>query len=109
MKPAGTAYVLTGVVIVLAAVAALGMYQRYTTKPWTRDGQVRANIVGIASRVEGPIIQIPIREHGDAGKTAANFDDPQARPYLESICVHLVNGLAARHASKPPMPSLPTL
>lgn len=54
-------------------------------------------------------IQIPIREHGDAGKTAANFDDPQARPYLESICVHLVNGLAARHASKPPMPSLPTL
>ena len=63
MKPAGTAYVLTGVVILLAAVAALGMYQRYTTKPWTRDGQVRANIVGIASRVEGPIIQIPIRDN----------------------------------------------
>ena len=54
-------------------------------------------------------IQIPIREHGDAGKTAANYDDPQARPYLESICSRLVGGLAARHAAAPPMPALPTL
>jgi RND family efflux transporter MFP subunit len=77
MKPAGTAYVLTGVVIVLAAVAALGMYQRYTTKPWTRDGQVRANIVGIASRVEGPIIQIPIRDNQPVKKGDLLFEvDP---------------------------------
>lgn len=54
-------------------------------------------------------IQIPIREHGDAGKTAANFDDSQTRPYLESICGNLVRELAHRHASAPPMPSLPTL
>jgi ATP-binding protein involved in chromosome partitioning len=54
-------------------------------------------------------IQIPIREHGDAGKTAANYDDAQARPYLETICSRLVGGLAARNASAPPMPSLPTL
>jgi len=77
MKPAGTAYVLTGVVILLAAVAALGMYQRYTTKPWTRDGQVRANIVGIASRVEGPIIQIPIRDNQPVKKGDLLFEvDP---------------------------------
>ena len=44
-----------------------------------------------------------------AQKTVANFDDPQARPYLESICENLVSGLAHRHASAPPMPSLPTL
>ena len=54
-------------------------------------------------------IQIPIREHGDAGKTVSNFDDVQTRPYLESICENLVSGLAHRHASAPPMPSLPTL
>jgi ATP-binding protein involved in chromosome partitioning len=54
-------------------------------------------------------IQIPIREHGDAGKTAANYDDPAARPYLESICERLVGHLAAANAARPPMPSLPVL
>ncbi len=54
-------------------------------------------------------IQIPIREHGDAGKTAANYDDPAARPYLEAICTRLVGNLAATTAAQPPLPSLPVL
>jgi ATP-binding protein involved in chromosome partitioning len=54
-------------------------------------------------------IQIPIREHGDAGKTADNYADPQSRPYLEAICERLVGNLAAAHASRPPLPSLPVL
>ena len=54
-------------------------------------------------------LQIPIREHGDAGNSTANYDDPQTQPYFYSICSNLVNGLAARNASTPPMPSLPTL
>ena len=54
-------------------------------------------------------IQIPIREHGDAGQTAANFDDPASRPYLEAICERLVGNLAAAHAARPPLPSLPVL
>ena len=54
-------------------------------------------------------IQIPIREHGDAGRTAANFDDPASRPYFEAICERLVGNLAASAAAKPPLPSLPVL
>ncbi|MBM4010269.1 MAG: P-loop NTPase [Planctomycetota bacterium] len=54
-------------------------------------------------------IQIPIREHGDAGRTAANYDDPASRPYFQSICERLVGNLAAAAATKPPMPSLPVL
>jgi ATP-binding protein involved in chromosome partitioning len=54
-------------------------------------------------------IQIPIREHGDAGTTAANYDDPAARPYLEAICTKLVGNLAAATAARPPLPSLPVL
>jgi ATP-binding protein involved in chromosome partitioning len=54
-------------------------------------------------------LQIPIREHGDAGKTAANYDDPASRPYLEAICDRLVGNLAATAAARPPMPSLPVL
>jgi ATP-binding protein involved in chromosome partitioning len=54
-------------------------------------------------------LQIPIREHGDAGTTAANYDDPASRPYLEAICDRLVGNLAATAAVRPPMPSLPVL
>ena len=54
-------------------------------------------------------IQIPIREHGDAGRTAANYDDPAASPFLEAICERLVGGLAAAAAARPPLPSLPVL
>ena len=31
--------------------------------PWTRDGQVRANVVGIAPRVSGPIIRVGVRDN----------------------------------------------
>ncbi|MFN9272828.1 MAG: P-loop NTPase [Planctomycetia bacterium] len=54
-------------------------------------------------------IQIPIREHGDAGQTAANYDDPASRRYLESICERLAGNLAAATAARPPMPALPGL
>lgn len=77
MKTSGSAYVFTGIVLLLAAVAAFGMYERYSTKPWTRDGQVRANVVGIACRVAGPIIQIPIRDNQPVKKGDLLFEiDP---------------------------------
>ncbi len=77
MTPAKAPLIITSVVIILAAIAAFGMYERYTTKPWTRDGQIRANIVGIASRVEGPIINIPIRDNQQVKKGDLLFEvDP---------------------------------
>lgn len=56
-------YLVTFVAVALAIVAALLMYWRYVDRPWTRDAQVRANIVGIAARVAGPIIEIPIKDN----------------------------------------------
>jgi multidrug resistance efflux pump len=50
-------------VLVLALVAALFLYSHYLTKPWTRDAYVRANVVGVAPRVAGPIIEIPIKDN----------------------------------------------
>jgi multidrug resistance efflux pump len=54
---------VTTSVIVLALIAASLMYWVYLETPWTRDAQVRANIVGIAPRVEGPIVQIPVKDN----------------------------------------------
>jgi multidrug resistance efflux pump len=70
-------YLVTGIVVALAVVASLLMYARYADRPWTRDAQVRANIVGIAPRVEGPIIQIPIKDNQPVKKGDLLFEiDP---------------------------------
>src|SRR6202789_230645 len=56
-------FLVTLVVVALAAWAALVLYERYIHDPWTRDSQVRANIVGIAPRVSGPIIHVAVRDN----------------------------------------------
>lgn len=68
---------ITLVVLAIALAAAFVLYERYTAYPWTRDGQVRANIVGIAPRVAGPIIQIPIKDNQPVKKGDLLFEiDP---------------------------------
>jgi len=77
MKPTLSKYAVTSVVIVLAVIASLAMYHRYVTRPWTRDAQIRANIVGIACRVAGPILQIPVKDNQQVKKGDLLFEiDP---------------------------------
>jgi multidrug resistance efflux pump len=53
--------VLMTSLVVLVAVAAIALkYWDYFNNPWTRNGQVRANIIQVAPRVSGPIVQLPI-------------------------------------------------
>lgn len=58
-------YLITLVVVGLACWAAVSLYQQYIQNPWTRDCQVRANIVGIAPRVSGPIIRVAVHDNQD--------------------------------------------
>ena len=53
-------YLLTGGVILLAVSAGVSMYWDYVTNPWTRDGQVHAQVIQIAPRVSGPIVELPV-------------------------------------------------
>jgi hypothetical protein len=55
-------YLITLTIVGLALWAAVSLYLRYVEQPWTRDGQVRANIVGIAPWVSGPIIRVAVRD-----------------------------------------------
>ncbi len=51
-------------IVVLAAVGALAFkYLDYMTNPWTRDGQVRANVIQVTPRVSGPIVKLPIKDN----------------------------------------------
>ena len=73
----GYKFAVTLTVVALAAAAAFLLYKHYATHPWTRDGQVRANIVGIAPRVAGPVIQIPIIDNQRVKKGDLLFEiDP---------------------------------
>ena len=64
LKPSKPFNCLTTLTVVgLAAWAAISLCSRYIQNPWTRDGQVRANTVGIAPRVSGPIIRVAVRDN----------------------------------------------
>jgi multidrug resistance efflux pump len=70
-------YFITLVVVALAAWAAVSLYQQYIQNPWTRDCQVRANIVGIAPRVSGPIIHVAVHDNQEVQKGDLLFEiDP---------------------------------
>ena len=53
-------HLLTGAVVALAILLVLLKYWDYVLNPWTRDGQVRAEVVQIAPRISGPVVSLPI-------------------------------------------------
>jgi multidrug resistance efflux pump len=70
-------YAITLVLVGFAGWAAVSLYHKYIQNPWTRDGQVRANIVGIAPRVSGPIIQVAVHDNQEVKKGDLLFEiDP---------------------------------
>ena len=74
-----------GVLIVLAAIA-LSVYvtQLYYVYPRTDDAYVRANVVGIAAHVSGPIVQMPIEDNQHVKQGQLLFVvDP--RPYQSVV------------------------
>ena len=71
-------YLLTGAVVLVAAVAILLKYWDYVVNPWTRDGQVRAEIIQITPRVSGPIVNLPIEDNQFVSKGDLLFQiDPR--------------------------------
>ena len=56
-------YLLTGFFFIIAAALVIYKYWDYVINPWTRNGQVRAQVVQIAPRVTGPIVRLPIKDN----------------------------------------------
>ena len=46
--------------VLIAAAIVVIKYWYYLTNPWTRDGQVHAQVIQIAPRITGPIVDLPI-------------------------------------------------
>jgi multidrug resistance efflux pump len=50
-------------ILAVAAVAALAVWNSYVTAPWTRDGQVLANVVNLAPEVSGRIVHLHVTDN----------------------------------------------
>jgi membrane fusion protein, multidrug efflux system len=76
---------ILGLAIVMGAIVA-GLYvlRLYYLYPRTDDAYVRANVVGLAPHVSGPIVELPIRDNQHVAKGALLFVvDP--RPYQATL------------------------
>ena len=83
-------YLLTGLIVLIAAVLILIKYWDYVENPWTRDGQVRAEVIQITPRVSGPIVKLEVQDNQfvkigdllfeiDPRTFAANLEQAQAQ------------------------------
>jgi ATP-binding protein involved in chromosome partitioning len=54
-------------------------------------------------------INIGIRQRGDAGDTAGNFQDDATASFFRDICYRLVRQISTSHKSEPPLPTLTVL
>ena len=56
-------YLLTGAIVLIAVIAVLLQYWDYVVNPWTRDGQVRAQVIQITPRVSAPIVKLAVKDN----------------------------------------------
>ena len=54
---------VTITLVVVALACAYLLYHRYKARPWTRDGQVQADVVKIAPRVSGYLVQVSVQDN----------------------------------------------
>jgi multidrug resistance efflux pump len=54
---------ITLTVLTLALYFIFRLDREYEAYPWTRDGQVQADIVGIAARVSGPMVHVYVKDN----------------------------------------------
>ena len=70
---------VTGVVLVAATITVSVLWQRYVAQPWTRMGQVQANVIRIAPRIAGVVVKVAVADNQTVRKGDLLFEiDPSA-------------------------------
>ncbi|MFT8808301.1 efflux RND transporter periplasmic adaptor subunit [Gluconobacter sp.] len=54
---------ITLCILVVAALVVVILWDYYTASPWTRNGQVRAQVANIAPRVSGQILEVRVQDN----------------------------------------------
>lgn len=70
---------VTLVVVVIAALVGWRLWTYYMIEPWTRDGRVRADVVGLAPDVSGLVAEVLVRDNQDVHAGDVIFRVDRAR------------------------------
>jgi RND family efflux transporter MFP subunit len=86
-------FLVTVVVVAVAAVIAWQLWIYYMQDPWTRDGRVRADVVEIAPDVSGLVAQVFVQDN-----QAVRTGDPmfQIDPVRFQVALQDANAVVAR-------------
>jgi multidrug resistance efflux pump len=86
-------YLLTGLIVAVAVIVVLFKYWDYVVNPWTRDGQVRAQVIQITPRVSGPLVKLPVADNQfvKAGDLLFEIDPRTFQAALEQAQAQLDN------------------
>ena len=86
-------YLLTGTVVLIAVALILFKYWDYINNPWTRNGQVRAQVIQITPRVSGPLVKLPVVDNQlvRAGGLLFKIDPRTFEADLEQAHAELAN------------------
>ncbi len=94
--------ILTLAVIGTAAYFGYNKYRSYTANPWTRDGQVRTQVIQIAPRVTGMVTKIHVTDNQKVKKGDLLFEiDPSMYEFkLKQAQARLQRTLEAAKGTK---------
>lgn len=85
--------IVTGAIVILALIAGFILYQRYVSHPWTRDGQVSADITLVTPQVSGWVVKVAVEDGQTvkAGDLLFEIDPESYRLAVQSATVQLAS------------------
>ena len=89
-------FVVTLTLLACAGLAMLAVWNHYLTAPWTRDGQVQADVVNVAPQVSGPVTALHVGDNQTVRKGDVLYE-VEAIDYQVAVAVAEAN-LASRAA-----------
>lgn len=92
-------FVVTALVVLLAAIVGHALWKHYMYSPWTRDGRVRAEIVRIAPDVSGLVTDVRVIDNQTVKKGDLLFVVDKAR-YVNAVAQAEANLNAAEAAAR---------
>jgi multidrug resistance efflux pump len=97
----------TIIIVILAVIVAVWMWNHYERSPWTRDGRVRADVVRVTPDIGGLVTSVAVRDNQQvkAGDLLFVIDTPRYALALEQAEAQIASaqatlGQARREATR---------